>query len=85
MEKIITEKRCEHWLRRFLRHVLDGRNLTGIEVECFWKAAADAHVYEPGTVGDGCPMSKVLPAYVKEVETVTDRDGNYIYSAFRFF
>lgn len=80
----ITERRCENWLRRTIAERLDWTRTKGIEVNCFWRMAEQDHVYEPGTYGDRCPMSKVLPKYVKDIEDIRDKDGNYLFSAFRF-
>lgn len=85
MAKIINEYRCEQWLKRALRHYIDGTHTKGIEVNAFWKLATDAGVYIPDTYGDDAPMSKVLPKYVKEIVSITNPEtGEHLFSSFRF-
>lgn len=51
----------------------------GIEISYFWNMAEKSGLWERGTYGTS--MSKALEELVK-VETISDENGNYLYTIF---
>ena len=75
MKKEIKVEWCENFIRaRFTKY------RAGIEVNCFWKMAEAAGLWERGTYGS--PMSKAL-GNLTEVEIVRDGEGNFLFNAFK--
>lgn len=69
---------CENFIKAtFKKHVPNGG---GIYTECFWDMAEKSGLWERGTYGT--PMSEALEKLIK-VETVSDDNGNYLYTVFR--
>lgn len=52
----------------------------GVERNLFFRMAEDVGLYTPNTYGT--EMSEALNEMIT-IETVTDKDGNFIYNAFR--
>ena len=75
MKKEIKVEWCENFIRaQFTKYH------AGIEVNCFWKMAEAAGLWERGTYGS--PMSKALGNLTK-VEIVRDGEGNFLFNAFK--
>lgn len=75
MKKIKVE-----WCENFIKSVFDKRRCGGIYTELFWELAEKSGLWERGTYGS--PMSVAL-SNLTEVKTVTDDDGNYLYTVYR--
>lgn len=69
---------CENFIRsKFKKHPSPNG---GIEINCFFKMAADAGLYEPGTYGSS--MSEAL-TNLTTVDAIQDDEGNFLYLIFR--
>ena len=79
--KQIKVEWCENFIRaQFTKHhAFPGPN-AGIEVNLFWRLAAESGLYEAGTYGT--PMSQAL-GNLTDVESVLGQDGEYLYSVFK--
>lgn len=77
MAKKIKVEWCENFIKSQFKKLPGFAK--GIERNCFFKMAAEAGLYTPGTYGS--PMSEALGNLV-EVKTIQDDNGNYLYSAF---
>ena len=76
--KNIKVEWCKNFIKAvFRKHVPEGG---GIYTGCFWDMAEKSGLWERGTYGT--PMSKALEELVK-VETISDENGNYLYTIFR--
>lgn len=69
---------CENFIKSVFKKIPfeNGR----IEINLFWNKAEKSGLWECGTYGT--PMSQALEK-LTIVETVSDEDGNYLYSVFR--
>lgn len=78
MKKEVKVERCKNFIKEvFKKHVPEGG---GIYTECFWDMAEKSGLWERGTYGTS--MSKALGELTK-VETVSDENGEYMYSVFK--
>lgn len=68
------------WCENFIKSVFEKKQCSGIYTELFWKLAEKSGLWKRGTYGS--PMSVALSNLTK-VESVTDDDGNYLYTVFR--
>ncbi len=68
------------WCENFIKKAFEKKQCKGIEVRCFWNMAERSGLWERGTYGT--PMSKALEKLTK-IETVSDKDGNFLYHVFR--
>lgn len=75
MKKIKVE-----WCENFIKSVFYKYKCKGIYTEHFWDLAEKSGLWECGTYGS--PMSVAL-SNLTTVESVTDDDGNYLYTVFR--
>ena len=69
---------CENFIRSKFKRLPFPNG--GIEINCFFKMAADAGLYEHGTYGS--PMSEAL-VNLTTVEAIQDEKGNFLYHIFR--
>lgn len=68
------------WCMNFIKKTFEKKQCRGIEVGCFWDMAERSGLWERGTYGT--PMSKALEELTK-VETISDENGNCLYTVFR--
>lgn len=68
------------WCKNFIKSVFEKHDCKAIYTECFWDMAEKSGLWVRGTYGT--PMSKALEELTK-VETISDGDGNYLYTVFR--
>lgn len=74
---------CENFIRAAFgpkHHAFAGSPGAGIEVNCFWKMAEAAGLWEPGIYGG--PMSNALEN-LTVVDSIHNDDGDYLYDVFR--
>lgn len=74
---------CENFIRAAFgpkHHAYAGKAEAGIEVNCFWKMAQDAGLWEPGIYGG--PMSEALEK-LTVVESINTDDGKFLFNVFR--
>lgn len=69
------------WCMNFIKKTFEKKLCKGIEVGCFWDMAEKSGLWERGTYEE-TPMSKALKKLTR-VETVSDENGNYLYTVFR--
>ena len=77
MAKEIKVEWCENFIKSKFKKLPDFAR--GFETNCFFKMAAAAGLYTPGTYGS--PMSQALEN-LTTVEAIQDEDGSYMYSVF---
>lgn len=69
---------CENFVKAvFKKHVPGGG---GIYTGCFWSLAEKSGLWERGTYGT--PMSTAL-VNLTDVETIHDKEGNFLYTVFK--
>lgn len=70
------------WCENFIKSVFEKIPFEngGIEINCFWDKAEKSGLWERGTYGT--PMSEALEKLTR-VETVSDEEGNYLFSVFK--
>ena len=68
------------WCENFIKSIFEKHKCKGIYTELFWDLAEKSGLWERGTYGS--PMSKALLKLTK-VESVTDDNGNYLYTIFK--
>lgn len=68
------------WCRNFIKKTFEKKQCKGIEVGCFWDMAERSGLWERGTYGT--PMSEALEE-LTEVEIISDKNGNHLYTVFR--
>ena len=81
--KEIKVEWCENFIRAAFgpkHHPFAGKPTAGIEVNCFWKKAQAAGLWEP-SIYDG-PMSQALEK-LTVVESVCNDEGDFLYNIFR--
>ena len=72
---------CEIFLKaRLIKHHAFPGPDAGIEVNCFWQMAEASGLWERGTYGS--PMSMALGKLTK-IETVYDKDGEFLFNVFK--
>lgn len=74
---------CENFIRAAFspkHHAYAGNADAGIEVNCFWKMAQAAGLWEPGIYGG--PMSEALEK-LAVVDSVNTDNGEFLYNVFR--
>lgn len=76
--KEIKVEWCKNWIKRTFEKLPFENG--GIECGCFWDMAEKAGLWTRGTYGS--PMSQALSELTR-VETVKDKNGNYLYSVFK--
>ena len=76
--KNVKVKWCENFIKKVFERIPFENG--GIEINCFWNKAEKSGLWERGTYGT--PMSQALEKMVN-VETVSDENGNYLYTVFR--
>ena len=77
MAKKIKVEWCENFIKSQFEKLPEFAK--GIEINLFFKLAAEAGLYTPGTYGS--PMSQAL-IKLTDVETTRDDKGNCLYFAF---
>lgn len=81
--KYVKVEWCENFILAAFgpkHHAFAGEPDAGIEVNCFWKKAQAAGLWEPGVYGG--PMSQALEK-LTVVESVHDDEGNFMFNVFR--
>lgn len=68
------------WCMNFIKKTFEKKQCKGIEAGFFWNMAERSGLWERGTYGT--PMSEALEKLTK-VETISDENGNYLYTVFR--
>ena len=68
------------WCENFIKKTFKKKKCKGIEVGCFWDMAEKSGLCTRRTYGT--PMSEAL-AKLTKVETVSDENGEFLYSVFR--
>jgi len=74
---------CENFIRAAFgtkHHLFAGKPSAGIEVNCFWKKAQAAGLWELGIYGG--PMSQALEK-LTVVESIHNEEGDFLYNVFR--
>lgn len=81
MGKEIKVEWCENFIKaRFMRHHAFPGPSAGIEVNCFWQMAEASGLWERGTYRS--PMSMAIGNLTK-IETVYDKDGEFLFNVFK--
>lgn len=81
MGKEIKVEWCENFIKaRVMRHHAFPGPSAGIEVNCFWQMAEASGLWERGTYRS--PMSMALGNLTK-IETVYDKDGEFLFNVFK--
>lgn len=68
------------WCMNFIKKTFKKKKCKGIEVGCFWEMAEKSGLWKPEIYGS--PMSKALDILTR-TETISDENGNYLFSVFR--
>ncbi len=76
--KLVKIEWCENFIRSKFKKLPFPNG--GIEINCFFKMAAAAGLYEPETYGS--PMSKAL-VNLATIEAIRDSAGNFLYHVFK--
>lgn len=81
--KHVNVEWCENFIRAAFgpkHHAFAGNPDAGIEINCFWKMAQAAGLWEPGIYGG--PMSDALEK-LTVVESITTDEGKFLYNVFK--
>lgn len=78
MQTIAKVEWCENFIRATFKKLPAG--ITGIERNLFFRKAEAAGLYEHDTYGS--PMSQALMNLCR-IETAHDKEGNFLYDAFK--
>jgi len=69
---------CKNWIKHTFKKLPFENG--GIEVNCFWGMAEKSGLWVRGTYGS--PMSEAL-SELTHVETIQDKNGEFLYNVFK--